>query len=188
VHLIGFIQFYSGLYLVQNSQSAWALEIKTRLWNTCTKIRRRVWRRSKRPRILLYQWKTRLTRTKKQSLVLVLAIEHFVQPRLMKTGSTDKKTVKNMTKLLSCLGRVSSSWIDGIRLSSVKSKPGHYMEGSVQPSSESHVDAFQTDQNSTSTHFKLQVRLPYKFTVVYISPHAFIAFSMSRIFNCCLLG
>jgi len=53
----------SGPYLVQNLQNAWALENKTRLWNPCTKIWSRIWWRSKRPRILLYEWKTRLTRT-----------------------------------------------------------------------------------------------------------------------------
>jgi hypothetical protein len=108
------VRKHSGPYLVQNSQSTWALEIKTRLWNPCTKIWSRIWWRSKGPRILLCQWKTRLTRTMKQNLMLVLAIEIFVQPRFIKTGSTDKKTVKNMTKLRLCLGSISSRRIDGI--------------------------------------------------------------------------
>jgi len=46
------------------------------------------------------------------------------------------------------------------------------MEVSGQPSSDGHVDAFQAVQNSTSTHFKLQVRLRYEATVVSVSLQA----------------
>jgi len=67
----------SGPHLVQNSQSAWASEIKTRIWNLCTKIWSRIWWRSKRPHILLYQRTTRLTRTMKKIHLLVLAIGRF---------------------------------------------------------------------------------------------------------------
>jgi len=72
------VRRHSGPYLVQNLQSVWALEKKTGLWNPCTKIWSRIWWRRKRPRILLFQWKTSLTRTMNQSLMLVLAIEIFV--------------------------------------------------------------------------------------------------------------